>query len=136
MSKGQQRKIRGAFCNVPVHFDAVSNILPRPPFSCGFIMVKLKRKIEFKGHCYFQAVRPTQDLSALTKLKEINSLYQSIDIDGSINDICHIQDQWFKSESTGKNSEHQESVVDDPPSENNKEEQEDPLSNYRSAIDE
>ena len=35
-----------------------------------------------------------------------------------------------------QNSEHQESVVDDPLSENDKEEQEDPLSNYRSAIDE
>ena len=99
-------------------------------------MVKLKWKIEFKGYCYFQAVRLTQVLSALTKLKEINSLYQSIDINGSINDTCQIQDQWFKSESAGKNSEHQESVVDDPLSENDKEEQEDHLSNYRSAIDE
>ena len=63
-----------------------------PPSSCGFMMVKLKWKIEFKGHCYFQAVRPTQVLYALTKLKEINSLYQSIDINGSINDTFQIQD--------------------------------------------
>ena len=65
MSKGQQRKIRGAVCNVPLNYDAVGNSLPLPPSSCGFIMVKLKRKLEFKGHCYFQAVRPTQVLSAL-----------------------------------------------------------------------
>ena len=44
-----------------------------------------------------------------------------------------MQDQWFESENTGKNDEHQESVVDDPPSENDKEEPEDPLSNCRSA---
>ena len=95
----------------------------------------MKRKLEFKGHCYFQAVRPTQVLSALRKWKEINSLYQSIDINESINDTCQIQDQWFESENTGKNDEHQESVVDDPPNENDKEEREDPLSNYRSTID-
>ena len=83
MSKGQQRKMRGAVCSVPVNFDAVCNSLPRPPSSCGFIMVKLKWTIEFKGYYYFQAVRKTQVLSALTKLKEINSLYQSIDINGA-----------------------------------------------------
>ena len=92
MSKGQQRKIRGAVCNVPLTYDAVCNSLPRPPSSCSFIMVKLKRKLELKGHCYFQAVTPTQVISALRKLKEINSLYQSIDINESINDTCQIQD--------------------------------------------
>ena len=38
----------------------------------------------------------------------------------------------FESKNTGKNDEHQESVVDDPT--NDKEEREDPLSNYRSAM--
>ena len=74
-SKGQERKIRGAVCNVPLNYDAVCISLPRSPFSCGFIMVKLKQKLEFRGHCYFQAVIPTQVLSALRKWKEINSLY-------------------------------------------------------------
>ena len=31
MPKGQQRKIKGAICNVPVQSDQTCNILPRPP---------------------------------------------------------------------------------------------------------
>ena len=30
MPKGQQPKIRGAVCNIPIQADAVSNVLPRP----------------------------------------------------------------------------------------------------------
>ena len=31
MPKGQQRKIKGAICNVPVNCDETCSILPRPP---------------------------------------------------------------------------------------------------------
>ena len=31
MPKGQQRKIKGAICNVPVNCDQICKILPRPP---------------------------------------------------------------------------------------------------------
>ena len=50
MPKGQQPKIRGAVCNIPVQADAISNVLPRPAEDDGVVLVKLKRKIEFKGH--------------------------------------------------------------------------------------
>ena len=53
MPKGQQRKIKDAICNIPV--DQTCNILQRPP---GIMLLKLKRKLEFRGHVYFQAVRP------------------------------------------------------------------------------
>ena len=56
--KGQQRKIKGAICNIPVECDQTCNILPRPPERSGIILLKLKRKLEFRGHVYFQAVRP------------------------------------------------------------------------------
>ena len=58
MPKGQQRKIKGAICNIPVECDQTCNILPRPPERSGIILLKLKRKLEFRGHVYFQAVRP------------------------------------------------------------------------------
>ena len=83
MQKGQQKKIRGAACNVPVDYDTVCKSLPRPPSSSGFVMIKLKRKIEFNGHCYFQAVRPEFINRALTKLQEINFLYQTVEINTS-----------------------------------------------------
>ena len=45
MPKGQQRKIKGAICNVPVECDQTCSILPRPPERSGIIMLKLKRKL-------------------------------------------------------------------------------------------
>ena len=44
-------------------------------------MLKLKRKLEFKGHVYFQAVRPQFILQALEWLKINNPLYNNIKID-------------------------------------------------------
>ena len=58
MPKGQQRKIKGAICNIPVECDQTCNILPRPPERSGIILLKLKRKLEFRGHVYFQEVHP------------------------------------------------------------------------------
>lgn len=54
MPKGQQRKIRGAICNVPVCCEETCHVLPRPPDSSGIIMLKLKRKLQFRGHVYFR----------------------------------------------------------------------------------
>ena len=44
MPKGQQRKVKGAICNVPVECDETCKVLPRPPERSG-IMLKLKRKL-------------------------------------------------------------------------------------------
>ena len=58
MLKGQQKKVLGAICNVPVNFDQTCKVLPRPPERSGIVMLKLKRKLEFRGHDYFQALHP------------------------------------------------------------------------------
>ena len=78
MPKGQQRKIRGAICNVPVSCEETCRVLPRPPDSSGIIMLKLKRKLQFRGHVYFQAVRPEVVLHALQWLKRNNELYENV----------------------------------------------------------
>ena len=80
MPKGQQRKIRGAICNVPVSCEETCHVLPRPPDSSGIIMSKLKRKLQFRGHVYFQAVRPEAVLHALQWLQRNNELYQNVAI--------------------------------------------------------
>ena len=81
MPKGQQIKVKGAICNVPVECDETCKVLPRPPERSGIIMLKLKRKLEFRGHVYFQAVRPQFILDALNWLKLNNPLYNNITID-------------------------------------------------------
>ena len=45
MPKGQQKKVSGAICNVPVNCDQTCKVLPRPPETSGVIMLKLKRKL-------------------------------------------------------------------------------------------
>ena len=81
MPKGQQRKIKGAICNVPVNCDETCNILPRPPERSGIILLKLKRKLQFRGHVYFQPVRPEFIMTALHWLTANNPLYKDIQID-------------------------------------------------------
>ena len=93
MPKGQQRKIRGAICNVPVSCEETCHVLPRPPDSSGIIMLKLKRKLQFRGHVYFQAVRPEAVLHGLQWLQRNNELYQNVsinleNIDRELSSLC------------------------------------------------
>ena len=93
MPKGQQRKIRGAICNVPVSCEETCRVLPRPPDSSGIIMLKLKRKLQFRGHVYFQAVRPEVVLHALQWLQRNNELYENVainieNIDDKLSNLC------------------------------------------------
>ena len=81
MPEGQQRKIKGAICNVPFGYDETCNILPHPPERSGIILLKLKRKIQFRGHVFFEAVRPEFVMTALNWLKANNILHKDIQID-------------------------------------------------------
>ena len=58
MPKGQAPKMKGAICNVPLEAEDVSDILPRGADSNGILYVKLKRKLMYNGHKYFDSVRP------------------------------------------------------------------------------
>ena len=78
--KGQFRKIKGAICNVPIESEAICNILPRGVDSNGLILLKLKRKLCYRGHVLFQAVRPDVVKEALNYLKQNNFLYNDIEI--------------------------------------------------------
>ena len=75
MPKGKQQKINGAICNVPVDCDQTCNIMQRPPERSEIILRKLKRKLAFRGHVYFQAVRPDIVLSSLKWLRVNIPLY-------------------------------------------------------------
>ena len=75
MHKGQQRKIKGAICNVPVECDQTCNQLPHPPDRSCIIIPKLKRKLQSWGNVYFQASRPELIQQVLNWLKVHNPLY-------------------------------------------------------------
>ena len=71
----------GSICNVPLDTNSIANTLPQGADSNGIIMVKLKRKLVYRGHVYFEAVRPDMVRSALQYLKINNPLYSDIIID-------------------------------------------------------
>ena len=80
MQKGQSPKVKGALCNVPVDYIDTTNILPRQADSNGIILVKLKRKLDYRGHVYFEGVRPNFIMRMLCHLRAWNHLYKDIEI--------------------------------------------------------
>ena len=80
MPKGRFPKLRGSICNIPIHVNETTNILPHGADSNGLVIVKLKRKLSFRGHVYFEAVCPESINQALLYLKKYNPLYQDTTI--------------------------------------------------------
>lgn len=85
MPKGQQRKIKDAICNEPVECNQTCNQLRHPPDRSGIVRLKLKRKLQFRGHVYYQAVWPELIQQVLNWLKVHNPFYKDIVVD--INNI-------------------------------------------------
>ena len=81
MPKGQQLKLKGSIINIPVVCDTTCSMLPHPPSASGIFMLKLKRKLNYHGHVYFQSVTPAMIRQALSFLKANNHLYDKIGID-------------------------------------------------------
>ena len=54
----KSHKFKGEICNVPTDVVSTCNTLPRPADSNGLVTVKLKRKLEYRIHVYFEPVRP------------------------------------------------------------------------------
>ena len=98
-------------------------------------MLKLKRKLEFKGHVYFQAVRPQFILQALEWLKINNPLYNNIkiDIDNISSNLTSLEQSDSHSDLTSDDDQGHcgQHIIDD-----NAEEKDDPLNEHRQAINE
>ncbi|XP_072042907.1 uncharacterized protein [Amphiura filiformis] len=78
--KGAQKGITGQVVCVKADIDNTAQSLPRLPTDQSLIKVKLKRKLEYKGHHMCQAVNPTNVRQALIWLKPNNPEYEDIDI--------------------------------------------------------
>ena len=57
MPKGQLPKLKDVLCNVAIDVVDICNTLLQPADSNGNVMVKLKRKLQYSGHVYFESVR-------------------------------------------------------------------------------
>ena len=82
MPKRQTPKIKGTICNIPVEeTESNCSIFLCLPNSNGIFILKLKGKLECKGHVLYEAVRPEMVAKLLTYLKRINPLYKNIGVE-------------------------------------------------------
>ena len=80
MPKGRFPNLKGSVCNIPIDLTDITNVLPDDADSNGLVVVKLKRKLNYQGHVYFEAVRPGTVFHALLYLRQNNALYNDIEI--------------------------------------------------------
>ena len=80
MPKGHSPNIKGSVCNLPIENMDVNTLLPRQANSNCLVIIKLKRKIEYRDHVYFEPVRPDIILRLLHFLKASNDFYNGVTI--------------------------------------------------------
>ena len=68
-SKGKLFKIKASLCNIPVNDNFKS--LPGPTDSTGLLIVKLRRKAEYRSQALFEPVRPVFDKRFLNYLMQL-----------------------------------------------------------------
>ena len=75
---GKQKSIHGPAVNVPSKLDTLCNELPRLPSQSELILLKLKRKLSYKGHYLYDYVTPERLINALRYLKANNHYYKDL----------------------------------------------------------
>ena len=118
--KGAQKGIHGQVVCVKADVNITANCLPRLPTDESLIRVKLKRKLEYKGHHMCQDVNPNKVKQALSWLKDNNPNYEQIDVnfqdfdalaeDELIHDDHHVNENNLRNEIS-----HEDSVENDHP---------------------
>ena len=100
MPKGKTPKTHGSIVNVSVNVSETCNHLPREGNCEEVTLVKLKRKLPFKGHVYFGPVLSQRVRAVLEFLQKVNPLYQDVLIsDTNINlDLLSIGKKTLESE--------------------------------------
>lgn len=83
LPRGRQKAIHRCVVNIPVDPEESIAVLPRVPTPESVIAVKLKRKIQYRGHVVMQNIRPFKIKEALHLLKYglQNPLYKDIRIE-------------------------------------------------------
>lgn len=80
MPKDKSAKIKGSIRHTSVEVMDRSTLLPRETNSSGLSIVKLKRKLEYRGHVYFGLLHLDIVLGLLKFLKANNNIYKDVTI--------------------------------------------------------
>jgi len=78
LPRGKQKAVHGCVVNVPVDPDETCS-LPRLPQSAT-LTVKLKSKLQYRGHTIKQVIRPWKVLTAVYYLEMNNKAYTDVAI--------------------------------------------------------
>ena len=81
MPKEQFKKLKGCICNISLNTSGIINVLPHGADSNGLVFVKLKRKLSYRRHVYFEVVHSKSVHMVLQYLKDNSALYCDIHID-------------------------------------------------------
>ena len=94
LPRGGQRGIHGQCVNVPSSLKAITTLLPRLPEEVQLVHIKLKRKLEYKGHHMSMKIRPNRILGALQWLIDNNPLYETVEVDPDWEEKCEESPLW------------------------------------------
>ena len=78
LHKAKQHAVHGPVICVPSDVENTAQVLPRPLDESCLINVKLKRKLNYKGHHLFQKVRPQKLHQALEHLKTVHPSFKGM----------------------------------------------------------
>jgi hypothetical protein len=78
LPRGRPSAIHGVVVNIPVNPEERVGILPRTPSPDILLPVKLKRKLQYRGHVPLQNINPHNIMEGLKTLVRINPLYADI----------------------------------------------------------
>ena len=95
LPSGKQRNIQGPAVNVPSKLDSLCTMLPRLPTETELIALKLKRKLNYKGHYMYDYVSPEKLNNALRWLKANNPLYADVNVNEQWVDECEANDSYM-----------------------------------------
>ena len=98
LPKGESLKLKDVICNVPEFAANVSNNLPCASGSKDVVIVKLKRKWQYRGYVYSKSVRPDFSFKLLRYLKLKIHLCYEIEVSISniqANLVCKSSTEFF-----------------------------------------
>jgi hypothetical protein len=88
LPRGQQKGIHGPVVCVPSNVSTVTQLLPRALGDSSFVKVKLKRKMEYKGHHLYQQVYLPRIEAALQYLKANCPHFKGIFLYINFSEMC------------------------------------------------
>ena len=105
LPQGGQRGVQGPTVCVPADIRSTTTVLPRPKKDIEIIPLKLKRKLEYKGHVDYREIDTRKVQRALKYLVANNPLYADVTINENWDESDEVLDEIIKHSSEYNHNE-------------------------------